>query len=132
MTAFTRVFRMAQSPFQIQYKNLQTVMKRLSIVFNSRRHRVDRVLGFFSCPPNWDPPTHSSPGECVPPSLWFQGGHTRLREKGGSQFGRGDRHCMWYSRYEYTDKKENQIFLIYKLIQSGAVKVIYEEGLPNI
>ncbi len=30
-----------------------------------------------------------------------------------------------------TDKKENQIFLIYKKIQSGAVaKVIYEEGLP--
>ncbi len=30
-----------------------------------------------------------------------------------------------------TDKKENQIFLIYKEIQSGAVEVIYEEGLPN-
>jgi hypothetical protein len=29
----------------------------------------------------------------------------------------------------YTDKKENQIFLIYKEIQSGAVAV--EEGLPN-
>ena len=33
-------------------------------------------------------------------------------------------------RVEYTDKKENQIFLIYKEIQSS--KVIYEEGLPNI
>jgi hypothetical protein len=33
----------------------------------------------------------------------------------------------------YTDKKVNQIFLIYKEIQSGAIcKVIYEEGLPNI
>jgi hypothetical protein len=36
---------------------------------------------------------------------------------------------------QYTDKKENQIFLIKKEIQNGAVcKVIYdyEEGLPNI
>jgi hypothetical protein len=32
----------------------------------------------------------------------------------------------------HTDKKENQIFLIYKEILSGAVAVIYEEGLPNI
>jgi hypothetical protein len=34
----------------------------------------------------------------------------------------------------YTDKKENQIFLIYKEIRSGAVakSYIYEEGLPNI
>jgi hypothetical protein len=33
-----------------------------------------------------------------------------------------------------TDKKENQIFLIYKELQSGAVanSYIYEEGLPNI
>ncbi len=34
----------------------------------------------------------------------------------------------------YTDKKENQIFLIYKEIQSGGVakSYTYEEGLPNI
>jgi hypothetical protein len=31
-----------------------------------------------------------------------------------------------------TDKKENKIFLIYREIQSGAGKVIYEERLPNI
>jgi hypothetical protein len=32
-----------------------------------------------------------------------------------------------------TDKKENQIFLIYKEIQGGSVAMsIYEEGLPNI
>ncbi len=29
-------------------------------------------------------------------------------------------------------KKENQIFVIYKEIQSGAVAKSYEEGLPNI
>jgi hypothetical protein len=34
----------------------------------------------------------------------------------------------------YTDKKENQIFLIYKEIRSGTVAKSYinEEGLPNI
>jgi hypothetical protein len=34
----------------------------------------------------------------------------------------------------YNDKKENQIFLVYKEIQSGAVAktYIYEQGLPNI
>jgi hypothetical protein len=30
------------------------------------------------------------------------------------------------------DKKENQIFLIFKEIQIGTVAVIYEKGLPNI
>jgi hypothetical protein len=30
-----------------------------------------------------------------------------------------------------TDKKENEIFLIYKEIQMGC-KVIFEEGLPNM
>jgi hypothetical protein len=41
---------------------------------------------------------------------------------------------------QYTDKKENQIFLIHREIQSGAVAksymrkgfLIYEERLPNI
>ncbi len=33
-----------------------------------------------------------------------------------------------------TDKKENQIFLVYKEIQIGAVAklYVYEEGLPNL
>jgi hypothetical protein len=86
MTVCTRFLRMAQSPFQIQCKNLQTVMKSLSIVFNSLRHRVDRVLSFFSNRPNWDPPTHSSPGECVPAPLWFregEGTHSLAGEGGG-------------------------------------------------
>ncbi len=38
-------------------------------------HRVDRVLGFFSSRPNWDPPFTPSPaGECVPTPVWFRGG----------------------------------------------------------
>jgi hypothetical protein len=36
------------------------------------------------------------------------------------------------NREEYSDKKENQIFLIHKEIQNEAVEVIYEEGFPNI
>jgi hypothetical protein len=30
-----------------------------------------------------------------------------------------------------TDKKENQVFLIYKEIRMGSCKVIYEEGALN-
>jgi hypothetical protein len=51
-------------------------------------HRVDRALGFFSSRPNWDPPTPSPLGECVP-YLWFRGGHACGRVSGGSQFERG-------------------------------------------
>ncbi len=41
---------------------------------------------------------------------------------------------MWRTVPRYTDKKENQVFLIYKEIQSGAVakSYVYEEGVPNI
>ena len=38
-----------------------------------------------------------------------------------------------FGRKSYTDKKENQIFLIYKEIQSVAVAKSYmRKGLPNI
>ncbi len=41
--------------------------------------------------------THPAPslaGECVPPTLWFQGEHTRLREREwGVPIRRGVRHC---------------------------------------
>jgi hypothetical protein len=62
-------------------------------------HRVDRVLGFFSSRPNWDPPTPSPAGECVP--LFGSGGDTLACGKGGggSQFGRGDRHYGTLSIY---------------------------------
>jgi hypothetical protein len=36
------------------------------------------------------------------------------------------------SLIQHTDKKENQIFLVYKGIQNGAVAKSFEEGLPNI
>ncbi len=60
-------------------------------------HRVYRVLGFFSCRPNWDPPTPLPAGECVPP-FGSVGMDTLDGGRGGgagrgSHFGRGDRHC---------------------------------------
>jgi hypothetical protein len=58
-------------------------------------HRVDRVLGFFSSRPNCDPPTLSPPSETV--VLPFGSGKGNAlafgRGGGGSQCGRGDRHC---------------------------------------
>ncbi len=49
------------------------------------------MLGFFSSRLNWDP-TPSPAGECDP--LPFAPGEERGRGGGGgSQFGRGDRHC---------------------------------------
>ncbi len=41
-------------------------------------HKVGRVLSFFSSRWIWD----SLPAASVPPpSLWFRGGHTRVRER---------------------------------------------------
>jgi hypothetical protein len=43
------------------------------------------------------------------------------------------RHLSYFLYNICTNKKENNIFLIYKEIPSWAVaNVIYEEGLPNI
>ncbi len=51
------------------------------------RHKVDRVLGFFSSHPNWDrrrvPPPFSSGGDTL----------ARVIGREGPQFGRGDIHC---------------------------------------
>ncbi len=37
-----------------------------------------------------------------------------------------------FVKQKHTDKKENQIFLIYKEIQNGAKSYMYVEGLPSI
>ncbi len=95
-------------------------------------HRIDRVLGFFSSRPNWDSPTPSPAGECVPPPLVPAEGHTCLRER-GSQFGQGDRHCgtlgiivlcedtSWNQQVRETNVISSLLdftdsFLIYKLL----------------
>ncbi len=46
-------------------------------------YRVDRVLGFFSSRPNWDPHTPSPAGECVSPPLVWGGGYTLACGKRG-------------------------------------------------
>jgi hypothetical protein len=48
-------------------------------------HRVDRVLSFLSSRPNWDSPTPSDAGECVPPN--GSGGRAHLLV--GEERGRG-------------------------------------------
>jgi hypothetical protein len=63
-------------------------MKRI----NHAAHRVDRGLGFFSSRPNWEPPP-PHPQASAPPPLVPGGTLACEREGGGSQFGRGDRHC---------------------------------------
>jgi hypothetical protein len=51
-------------------------------VFIGSRHRVGRVLSFFSSRRNWDSPTPSPAGECAP-SPWSGGrGHIRWRVRG--------------------------------------------------
>jgi hypothetical protein len=68
---------------------------------NAVNHRVERVLGFFSCRPNWDPPT---PHLQASPLFWFWWGTQSLAREGvraRSQFRRG--YCtLWYSRYICT------------------------------
>ncbi len=50
---------------------------------NKLEHRVDRVLGFFSSRPNWDP--HTRRRVCPPPVLWLAEGRDKLAC--------GDKHC---------------------------------------
>jgi hypothetical protein len=64
-------------------------------------HRVDRVLGFFSSRPIWDPPPLLSAGECVPPLLvpgcgYIQYSHAR---KGWGVQIRTRVQTLWYSSY---------------------------------
>ncbi len=48
---------------------------------------VDRVLGFSSSLPNWNPPTPSPPGQCVPSPFGSGGGGILACSEWGSQFG---------------------------------------------
>ncbi len=47
------------------------------------RHRVGRVLSFFSSRRNWDYPIPSPAGEYAPP--WFGGRGTLAGERGGGR-----------------------------------------------
>jgi hypothetical protein len=61
------------------------------LIHDSAEHRVDRVLGFFSNRPNWDPPSiTSSPRRrvCSLP-LWFRGRETHSLAVAGEWVGGG-------------------------------------------
>jgi hypothetical protein len=81
------------------------------------RHRVDRVLGFFSNRPNWDSPT-SPPHQLASvssPSFvsgWGGGGYTLAcgRGCGGSQFRRGDGHCATLGIYVLCEESGHWYF----------------------
>jgi hypothetical protein len=67
------------------------------------------VLGFFSSRLNWDYPTPSPTGECVPPSqagecvpLWLGWGTHSLAEEGVGVPIPTRGQTQWYSRYIYV------------------------------
>jgi hypothetical protein len=68
--------------------------------------RVDRVLGFF-CRQNWDPPHMQASGS---PSFGSGEGDSLAcrREGGGSQFGRGNRHCGTLGARNFCTQDQKQ------------------------
>jgi GT2 family glycosyltransferase len=57
----------------------------------------------------------------------------RLRITWSTLFNHNGKKTQMYANTLYTDKKENQIFLIYKEIQKwSSCKVLYEERFPYI
>ncbi len=79
---------------EIQYYQQAAVSKTYTV-----NHRVDRVLSFLSSRPNWEYPTPSQAGECVPPPPFGSGGkHTRLRERGWGVPIPTRGQTLWYSR----------------------------------
>ncbi len=75
----------------------------------STNHRVDRVLGLFSCRPNRDAPTPSPAGEYVPLSLVFGGDTLAYGEGVGVPVPNRVRHCGTLFLL-YTDIKNVWLF----------------------
>ncbi len=107
--AKTTLQRYPSSSTLLRHYTVSQIDKRV-VLTDGSAHRVDRVLGFFSSRLNWDSPTPSPAGECVPPPYGSREGTHLLAEKGkkgwgGSQFGQRDRHCgtqicpLWFSAW---------------------------------
>ncbi len=81
----------------IQLSSSCQLFELLCNVEEEYNHRLDRVLGFFTSRPNWDPPPNPSlAGECSPPPLVFLGGTYSLAGGGvgvGSKSDEGTEHC---------------------------------------
>jgi hypothetical protein len=82
----------------VQYSGLSIVFP--LHLFNRWTQRVDRVLGFFSSRPNWDPPPPPHPQASVS-HFWFRGGGNTLAcGRGGGGFPIRTRgQTLWCSRY---------------------------------
>ncbi len=116
------------------------------------RHRVGRVLSFFSSRGIWDSPTSLAAGECAPPPFGPGGGHTRLRLKGwGSpnsdegtstmvlymykyfvQLGIKSVYCTWRKSTSSLDKKKSVYYTWRKSTsssdQTSAYCTVHEEN----
>ncbi len=67
------------------------------------KHRVGRVLSFFSSRRNWDSPNPTPACECAPPPFGSWGRGTLADERGGERVPIPTRgHTLWYSIYTYT------------------------------
>ncbi len=94
------VFEVPPSPRRIYSRDEQALV---SCEGSISEHLQDRVLGFFSCRLNWNPPIPSPAGVCVPPPpLVPVGGHTRLRERGWGFLIQTREQTLWHSRYTCT------------------------------
>ncbi len=82
--------------------------------------RVDSVLGFFSCRPNWDPQPSVPHGS---------GGDTLACGKGdgGSQFGRGDRHYGTLGTYVLCAPSCK----MYMYMHVQTVEVLYSKNIEK-
>jgi hypothetical protein len=82
------------------HKCIRRFLRTLNHRIHGLNHRVDRVLGFFSSRPNWDPRSpHLQTGVFPPPLVPLGDTLTRGRGDEGSQFVRGDRPCGTLGTY---------------------------------
>ena len=66
----------------IQCRNCIRNLKSENAQDYAQRHRVGRVLCFFSSRRKWDSPNPSPAGECAPSPRFWGEGYTRWRERG--------------------------------------------------
>jgi hypothetical protein len=86
------------------------------------------MLGFFSNRPNWDPPPPPHPQTSGAPPLVPRGDTLLGRGGGGSQFGRGERHCGTLI-YVLCEEAHARLYTnMYKTVQ---IDTIFDPNLSN-
>ncbi len=96
-------------PMRVSMPNLALVEKIRRFIL--LRHRVYRVTGILSSRPNWLSPSPNPQASVVSTSLWFQGGHTLLRERGRWEPNRTKVQTLWFSRYGIIPLRPQACFL---------------------